>query len=281
VVYGCVYKFHIRPLGGYWEIFFSFVLNSTLSFLLVFRLNRAATRFWIARQYWGDVVAQTRSLVGGILVHGNHCPVHQGNAIRWTAAFSLCMVELLRGQETLPVLNFAGILTKEQVHLLQQQSHPPLYAADRVRYHLKQMLLVDPETSPALAMAWSQQLDRLEGQLNVIIWSGGGLERIKSTPLPIVYVSHLRTFILINLFLFPWVFGPHWGWSTIPIVALSAFAWLGIESAAVEVESPFHQKRVNALDMNAFVLSLLSTIQQQVQNDADQTLLTRIQQFVA
>ena len=50
-----------------WEIFFSFVLNSTLSLLLVFRLNRAASRFWLARQFWGDIVARSRSMGSGIL----------------------------------------------------------------------------------------------------------------------------------------------------------------------------------------------------------------------
>ena len=78
-----------------------------------------------------------------------------------------------------------------------------------------------------------------------MIWSGGGMERIKSTPLPIVYVSHLRTFLMITLIAYPWVFGPSWGWSTIPIVAASAFALLGIESAALEVAKATDQPTLN------------------------------------
>lgn len=35
-----------------WEVFFALVLNTTLSFLLVFRLNRAAGRYWTARELW-------------------------------------------------------------------------------------------------------------------------------------------------------------------------------------------------------------------------------------
>ena len=96
------------------------------------------------------------------------------------------------------------------------------------------------------------------------------MERIKSTPLPIVYVSHLRTFLLFNLLLFPYVFGPSWGWSTIPIVAASAFAWFGIECAAAEVESPFGKDRVNALNMDSYVIGLLSTMQQQMNVHSEQ-----------
>jgi ion channel-forming bestrophin family protein len=251
------------------------VLNSTLSFLLVFRLNRAASRFWAARVYWGNIVAQIRSLVGGIIVHGEHNRSHQDDAIRWVAAFSIATMANLRGEKEQRMSNFAGILSNQHVLQLQGHVHPPLYAADQVRYFLNQLFLVDADSPASVAIAWTQQLNALETQLNTMIWCGGGMERIKSTPLPIVYVSHLRTFLMINLILFPWVFGPSWGWSTIPIVAASAFAWLGIECAAVEVECPFRKDRVNALNMDAYVIGLLSTIQQQIINSADRDIKKR------
>jgi predicted membrane chloride channel (bestrophin family) len=46
---------------------------------------------------------------------------------------------------------------------------------------------------------------------------------------------------------------------------ISAFAWLGIESAAVEVEAPFRRDRVNALNMNGYILGIISTVKQQLQ----------------
>jgi ion channel-forming bestrophin family protein len=179
-------------------------------------------------------------------------------------------MELLRGTKELPPSLFAGILTNKQVLQLQGQIHPPMYAADQVRYYLKQLFPVDADTPLSVAVLWTQELCSLEQQLNTLIWCGGGMERIKSTPLPIVYVSHLRTFLMLNLILFPWVFGPSWGWMTIPIVAASAFAWLGIDCAAAEVENPFSKDRVNALNMDLYVIGLLSTLQQQIRNHADQ-----------
>jgi hypothetical protein len=41
----------------------------------------------------------------------------------------------------------------------------------------------------------------------------------KQQPLPIIYVSHLRTFMMISLFLYPLIFGAAWGYTTIPAVA--------------------------------------------------------------
>jgi ion channel-forming bestrophin family protein len=202
-------------------------------------------------------------------VHGDHNRQSRDETIRWVAAFSVATMEFLRGEKELRLENYAGILVESEVNELHEQIHPPMYAADKARYHLKQLFNVRNASEAHLAFAWSQEMNSLENQLNAMIWCGGGLERIKSTPLPIVYVSHLRTFLLINLILFPWVFGPSWGWMTIPIVAASAFAWLGIDSAAAEVECPFRKDRVNALNMDAYVIGLLTTLEQQIRNHAD------------
>jgi predicted membrane chloride channel (bestrophin family) len=54
-------------------------------------------------------------------------------------------------------------------------------------------------------------------------------------------------------------------WWTIPMVGVAAFATLGIESAAAEVESPFRRDRVNALNMDGYVLGLLQVAQEQLE----------------
>jgi putative membrane protein len=65
----------------------------------------------------------------------------------------------------------------------------------------------------------------------------GGMERIRATPLPLVYVAHLRTFLLCYLLFMPLVYISHWQWGTIPAMALVSFALLGVEGAAAECES--------------------------------------------
>ena len=69
--------------------------------------------------------------------------------------------------------------------------------------------------------------------------------------------------------LLPYVYGHVWGWSTIPLVFLAAFAWFGIDAAAEECEAPFHEKRVNSLDMDTFCLGFMATAFQEIRDKAD------------
>jgi predicted membrane chloride channel (bestrophin family) len=150
----------------------------------------------------------------------------------------------------------------------------------------------------------ARHLNSLEDSLNVVLECCGGLERseytgldsvidtkvenasqlllrflsmrvpsVRGTPLPIVYVTHLRTFLIFSLLLFPYVWGPSLGWVTIPFVAATAFAWLGIEGAAAESESPFRADRVNALDMDGYCLGFLGVVKQQLVNHADRHII--------
>ena len=235
-----------------WDTFFGIALNATLSLLLVFRLNRAAARWWLARQFWGLLIAKSRTLTSGLVAHGRHNPTARDNAIRWTAVYAICVMEFLRGCHEMHNDLFAGLLTPAEKDVLEKQSHPPLYAGHQIRHYMAQTFAVSADTPVALATAHSNQLATLVPEWTTLMEKCGGMERIKATPLPIVYVSHLRTFLLVALLLYPYVWGAKWKWSTIPIVAMAAFAMLGIEAASVEVEQPFKKDRVNALNMNGF-----------------------------
>ena len=52
-----------------WESLYSLLVATTLAFLLVFRLNRVAIRWWDTRRMWGSIVAQTRILASAIMTH--------------------------------------------------------------------------------------------------------------------------------------------------------------------------------------------------------------------
>ena len=87
----------------------------------------------------------------------------------------------------------------------------------------------------------------------------GGCERIQGTPLPFVYVAHLRSFLLVVLCGVPIVYGCEWRWATIPLALLIALALLGIEAASVECERPFDEKpSKNHHDLERFA-ELIST----------------------
>jgi putative membrane protein len=260
---------------GGWETFFATILNTTLAFLLVFRLNRAAERFWIARQNWGIIVGVGRNFVGGVLVHGHHNPQQRDEAIKWVAAFSIATMQFMRGIRAIDERSLAGVLEKTELLELQNAQHAPLYAACQIRNALQELFCISYDTPTGMAHLYSQQLQMLEGSLNVMMDNAGAMERIKSTPLPLVYVTHLRTFLILFLTLLPYIWAGLWGWTTIPVVFVTSFAFLGIEGASQEVESPFHKDRPNHLSMDAFCLVLMTNIQQIMQHGADREIQKR------
>lgn len=80
---------------------------------------------------------------------------------------------------------------------------------------------------------------QLTDQLNILCGAFGAMERIKGTPLPFAYAIHLRTFLLLYLFLWNMCSVAKYGWVSLPFLTLLNWALLGVEAAAVECERPF------------------------------------------
>lgn len=70
---------------------------------------------------------------------------------------------------------------------------------------------------------------------------------------------------MIYLLILPYLTESLWGWLTIPIVAMTAFMFLGLEGASAEVEQPFEKGKVNDLDLDQYCLDVMVDIQQLVQ----------------
>ena len=117
----------------HFENFFALVLNSSLAFLLVFRLNRSAERFWVARGAWGTIIALGRCLVGGVLVHGQHDPINRDGVIRWIIAFCVATMQFIRGIPYIEPETVRGILSDEELKELETVSHIPIRAAENIR----------------------------------------------------------------------------------------------------------------------------------------------------
>lgn len=249
-----------------WTTLFSLTLSTTLSFLLVFKLNRVAIRFWDIRRMWGGLVEQTRVLASGILEHTNHDAEHRDRAISWLGAFVVATKQILRKEDTISFCpdELAGFLSQESISIMASSHHPGLYAALEIRHSLKIAFDVDESTPAGLGVSRSSVLRMLESSIEKIISHMGGLERIKSTPMPVIYVTHLRTMLLLYLLSLPYVYGNSWGWGTIPSVGVISYAFLGIEGAATECEKPFRYDRLNHLDMDNFCLQAIKNIEQLV-----------------
>jgi putative membrane protein len=241
------------------------VLSSTLAFLLVFRLNRAALRWWDTRRMWGAIVANARMMADGFMTHMSHAPEECDDAIKWLAGFLIATKQHLRnyGKFYIDSDELAGFLSKDDILLISASPHPVLFTTSRIRLALKQAFQVSPNTSAAIGAAYSSQMCFLEQLLNDLINNMGGLERVKGTPLPMAFVAHLRTFCMLYLLSMPYLYANTWGWGTISSVFLTSFALLGIDGAASECERPF-KIRPNALNMEGFCLTGLNNIAQAV-----------------
>lgn len=90
-------------------------------------------------------------------------------------------------------------------------------------------------SSQAQAILYQQITD----QINILCGAYGAMERIRNTPLPFVYAIHLRTFLILYLFLWNLSSVAKYGWGALPFLFLLNWALLGIEAAAVECENPF------------------------------------------
>ena len=120
------------------------------------------------------------------------------------------------------------------------------WSGSGMRAHWSGGLGAAPHPPGTQRSAVSESLLRVLGQLLRSIQGLGvplgGCERIQGTPLPFVYVAHLRTFLLIVLWAVPIVYACEWGWATFPLSLLVAIALLGIEAASIECERPFSAK---------------------------------------
>ena len=94
--------------------------------------------------------------------------------------------------------------------------------------------------SPQAQAAFYQQINE---HINILFGAFGAMERIKGTPLPFIYAIHLRTFLLLYLFLWNMSSVAEYGWIALPALFVSNWAFLGIEAAAVECERPFNWDR--------------------------------------
>jgi len=274
----------LKPLKGThfipntsWNSLYSLFLTTTLAFLLVFRLNRVAVRWWETRMMWGSIVAESRILASRILDHTNHDPTNRDLAIRWLAGFVVSVKQHIRYEKRISEDELCGYLTPGQVESLSLSPHPSLAhpclkACAELRHALKSAFRVTPDTSTGLATAFSSEMKLMEQPLHKLVNEMGGLERVRSTPLPIVFVTHLRTFLFLYLLSLPYFYAHEWGWATIPSVALTAYALMGIDGAASECESPFRRDSLNHLDMEDFCSTALSNIEQLVIHNANMQL---------
>jgi len=205
------------------------LVGVALGLLLVFRTNASYDRYWEGRRQWGNIINETRNLGRASRAFLGRDPELLAEVGLWTIQFPYAVMNSLRGSSGLGAL--AHRLPAAEVEAVTAAANVPLAVAARISERLVQArdrgLLSD-----YVAVALDQNVQLLVDYM-------GSCERIHKTPLPFVYVIHLRRALILYCFTLPFALVNPYGWWAIPATLLVAYTFFGIEEIGVEIEDPF------------------------------------------
>lgn len=200
-----------------------------LSLLLLFRTNTAYDRFYEGRRAWGTLVNNSRNL----------------------AAYLNAILPSDRADDrffyTKMIANFAFSLEN---HLRNGQKSNGLEAADtsglselthydHVPNGIVAQLQLRTEHLYREGVFTDAHLINLNTMLLVFLDVAGICERIKSTPIPFSYSFFIKVFILMYIFVLPFMIIDEYGYLTIPAVLAVSYILVGLELIGEEIEQPF------------------------------------------
>ncbi|MFO0952496.1 MAG: bestrophin family ion channel [Isosphaeraceae bacterium] len=206
------------------------LVGVALGMLLVFRTNASYDRFWEGRRMWGSIINESRNLARGTKTYVAPAAPDLAEAIAlWTSAFPYAAMSALRDVPGIGPVRDG--LPPELVREVLAAKHIPLAVATKISQNLAEahrrgvisdILLTYLDQNPQLLMDYL-----------------GSCERIYRTPLPFVYVVHLRRALFLYCYSLPFALVSLYGWWTVVIVFVLSYTFFGIEEIGVEIENPF------------------------------------------
>ena len=205
------------------------LVGVAIGLLLVFRTNASYDRYWEGRRLWGAIVNECRNLGREACVLLAEAPALLGQALDWTAAFPYAVKQRLRHGEGLDAGPLS--LTPEAAAEVSGAEHVPLAVA------LRLTRVFDQARRQGLISDYLY--GSLDGGVGRLIDALGACERIHTTPLPFVYVVHLRRALILYCCSLPFTLVEPFGWGAIVATVLVSYMFFGIEEIGVEIEDPF------------------------------------------
>lgn len=205
------------------------LVGVALGLLLVFRTNASYDRYWEGRRLWGSIINETRNLGRSARVLLKDEPELLNRVIHWTIAFPYATMNRLRDQKGLGPI--AARLPADEVAAVLASVNTPHAVSVRLS-----ATLLEARDRGILSDYLFAMLDQ---NVQLLIDYLGGCERIRRTPLPFVYVVHLRRALIIYCFTLPFALIKEFGWITVLDTLFVAYIFFGIEEIGVEIEDPF------------------------------------------
>lgn len=204
------------------------LIGSALAIVISLRNNAAYARWWEARQLWGGVVNNSRTLARQVRLY---LPGHPAQAAitDLAIAYAHALRCHLRRQE--PWQPIIPLVPEPTLAWLRTQGNVPdaLLAAiaDQLATLLRGHALDSIQTA-----ALSDTLAQI-GNMQ------GGAERIKNTPMPRQYTVFPRLFAQVFCVLLPLAMVPELGLATPLGSSLVGFLFLALDRAGRDLEDPF------------------------------------------
>lgn len=205
------------------------VIGLALGLLLVFRTNTSYDRYWEGRKLLGATVNACRNLAHLL---NNAIPKDdkesRADINELISAFNFAVKERLRDgvkPEHLPMLR------KEYLDEVFKFDHIPNAIMRLLQERISQLIAKYNVCDPTRLL--------ITTEIGGLVNNMGGMERIRFTPVPFAYASHLQLFIMIYFLGLPFgLYGPL-KWLSIPAIGFISLILLGINEIGVEIEDPF------------------------------------------
>ncbi len=203
--------------------------GAVIALVLAFRVNTGYNRFWEGRTLWGAIVNASRNLNRIVYRHAAQSPDDARTFAVWVVTFAHAARRRLRGEAQCPEIEY--LLGPEQYASLTGLGSPPLVAASELSRRIQALL-----ARGAIDAKFAVQA---EAEVNVLVNSLGGCERILKTPTPLGLVLLIERLIALYLSTLPFNLLGRVEVFTPLITMLIAYPILMIDALGAEFDEPF------------------------------------------
>ncbi len=214
------------------------VLGTVISLLLGFRSNQAYDRWWEARQVWGAIVNDSRTLARQVLnfteSQYEEDMVHQWRQrmVRRQIAWCYSLGQSLRRMNSVNGLD--KYLSKRELDVLSRFNNVPMALLDQHGKDLRR----------ALEEGYINRYQQMEidKTLTRLCDAMGKCERIKNTVFPSTYSLYIHFSLLLFIAMLPFGVIDYFGFLEVPLVVAISASFLLIEKMAIHLQDPFENK---------------------------------------
>lgn len=214
------------------------ILGTVISLLLGFRSNQAYDRWWEARQIWGSIVNDSRSLgrqINSFTPFGFENDVvdtFRKRMLNRQIAWCYSLGRHLRGQNATKGLE--KYIGKKELEYIRKMDNIPAALID----------LMGKDLQLALEEGWINRFQQVEidRTLSKLCDAMGKCERIKNTVFPSTYSLYIHLALILFIALLPFGVIEYFGMFEVPLVIAIAACFILIEKMAIHLQDPFENK---------------------------------------